>query len=169
MTIEEGKRFLEGEGLPYAELHFENERSYWQDVSIWKLPEDRGKDGPVTILRIESPNGRRHLDLQFLKGEFLDLWFGGYGFELWESEDLRKDLLYYIRQILRGRSYCSVWVNLKNNKWAGDGYFSEEEGDSGIREELVQLCRPKTRKERLLRTRTLCEIYDWNEYHRIER
>ena len=169
MTLEEGKRFLEGEKLPFAELRFETERDYWNNVTPWSHPTDRGQDGPVTVLRIEAPNGRRHVDLQFLKGSFLDLWFGGFGFELWEATDLRSELLYYIRQIMRGRSYCTVSVNLKRMKWAGDGYFSEEEGDSGIRAELETLYRPKTRRERLFRTRFLHEVYDWNEYHRIER
>ena len=169
MTLEEGKRFLEGEGLAYTELHFDNEWSYWQEVCIWKLSKEGGENGPVTVLRIESPNGKRHLDLQFLKGEFLDLWFGGFGFELWESEDPPGDLRNYIGQVMRGGGWCDIWVNLKNNRWCGDGYYSEEDGDTGFREELAKLYAPKTRKERLFRTRLLCELYNWNEYHRIER
>ena len=168
MTLEEGRQFLAGEGIPYTELNFENENRYWAEVSCWNT-RNQGRDEPVTVLRIEAPNGRRHLDMEFLGGEFLDLWFGGFSFELWESEDLRGDLLYYIRQIMAGQGWCAIAVDLKTERFAGDGYFPVEEGNITFQEELQWRYAPKTAIERLFRAPILHELYDWNEYHRIER
>lgn len=166
MTPEEGKRLLEGEGIPYGELCYESDGEYWADVLPW-TPTRTGQERPVTVLRIEAPNGRRHLDLLFCDGEFEDLCFGGFAFELWDSKNLRDDLLHHIRQVREGRSYCNVWVNVKNQKWAGDGYFSEEEGDISLREELGWRYAPKPREERRVRIRE--ELYSWTEYHQFER
>lgn len=113
------------------------------------------------------PNGLRHLDLVFTDGEFEDLCFGSFSYELWESEDAQRALLEGIRDVMNGKSFCVVMVNGKNGKWLGDGLVSVE--GCTLAQELEKLRRPKTWLERIFRTRRSYEVYDWKEYHCIER
>lgn len=167
MTLEEGKRLLEGEGLPFSELYYENENAYWAGSCPWTLT-GRGRECPVTVLRIEAPNGVRHLDVVFRDGEFEDLCFGGFDYELWESEKPHTELLDCIRDVMDGKSWCIVTINRRTGRWLGDGLVCAEE-EGSLRKKLAKLRRPRTRWERLFRTQRLYEVYDWNEYHRIER
>lgn len=168
MTLEDGKQLLSREELPYTQLHYENERSYYNAVCPWSS-NGQGQRSPVTVLRVEAPNGKRHLDLQFVGDHLSDLFFGGFSFELWEAEDLEAELLDYIRQITSGRSWVGITMNGKNRRWMGDGWFPTGDGNDTIRDALEKLRRPKMLRERLFRTHRLYEIYDWNEYHQIER
>lgn len=168
MTLEEGRRLLEGEGLPFSELYYENENAYWAGSCPWTIT-GRGRECPVTVLRVEAPNGVRHLELQFTEGQLEDLYFGGFGFELWEAENLETELLEDIRKITGGQSWVGITMDAKTKSWRGDGWFPREDGDDSMETALEKLRRPRTRWERLFRTRRLYEVYDWNEYHRIER
>ena len=49
MTLEEGRRLLEGEGLPFSELYYENENAYWAGSCPWTLT-GCGRECPVTVL-----------------------------------------------------------------------------------------------------------------------
>ena len=168
MTLEEGRRLLEGEGLPFAQLHFENERAYWDETCPWTLT-GRGRECPVTVLQVKAPNGKRHLELQFVEDRLEDLYFGGFGFELWEAEDLETELLEDIRLITGGQSWVGIAMDAKTGRWRGDGWFPRGDGNDSMEKTLEKLRRPRTCWERLFRTRRLYEDYDWNEYHRIER
>ncbi len=167
MTLEEARRLLEGERLPFVELHFEKGRDSWTEVCPW-IPYNEGEVRSVTVLRIEAPNGVRHLDVMFRDDEFEDLCFGGFCYELWESVDPHTALLDCIRDVMVGKSWCIVTVNRKNGRWLGDGLVCAEE-EGSLHRRLARLCRPRSRWERLFRTQRLYEVYDWNEYHRIER
>ncbi len=168
MTLEEGRQLLTGEGIPFEELRFENERAYWADVSFWDNG-NPGKEEPVTVLRIPAPNGRRHLDLQFLSGEFLDLWFGGFSYEMWENLEkaLAGDILDCIRTVREQGYWCMIRVDAEQGFWQGDACSDPEEYAMG--DCLQKLRTPKGFWARLLNRRFLYEVYDWNEYHRIER
>lgn len=168
MTLEEGKRILAGEGLPFAQLHFENERAYWDETCPWTLT-GRGRECPVTVLQVKAPNGKRHLELQFAEERLEDLYFGGFGFELWEAEDLERELLENIRLITGGQSWVCIRMDAKTKSWRGDGWFPREDGSDSMEKALEKLRRPRTWRERLFGTRQVYEVYDWNEYHRIER
>lgn len=169
MTPEEGKRFLAGEGRPYVELHFENERAYWEDVTLCPGIMPEGEE-PVTVLRILSPNGKRHLDLQFLGSDFLDLWFGGFSYELFDMkmEYLERELRSCIRAVTEKGAYCTVGMNLKHRRWQWEYLWTPEE-DGSLAGYLRKLRRPRTLWERIFHSWRLYEVYDWNEYHRIER
>jgi len=168
MTLEEGRQLLAREGLPFDELHYENENAYWADACPWTLT-GQGRNCPVTVLRAAAPNGVRHLELQFAQDRLEDLYFGGFGFELWEAEDLEAALLEDIRLITGGKSWACIKMDAKTKSWRGDGWFPREEGSDSMEKALEKLRRPRTWRERLFRTRRLYEVYDWNEYHRIER
>ena len=167
MTLEEGRRILAGEGLPFVEQHFEKEGDYWAEAIPW-VPCSEGEVRSVTVLRIEVPNGVRHLDVMFRDDEFEDLCFGGFSYELWEFKDPQAALLDCIRDVMTGKSWCIVTVNAKTGRWLGDGLVCVEE-EGSLRRKLARLRRPRTWWERMLRTQRLYEVYDWNEYHRIER
>lgn len=168
MTLEEGKRLLAGEGLPFAELHYESEGAYWADVYCWGNG-GPGKDEPVTVLRISAPNGRRHLDLQFLGEAFLDLWFGGFCLEMWENteESPAGELMECIRAVMEEGYWCRIRVDAARGFWRGDAMSDPEDGS--MEDYLEKLRTPKGFWARLLHKRFFYEVYDWNEYHRIER
>ena len=169
MTLEEGRRFLAGEGLPYTELHFENERSYWEAVTLCpgSIP---GGEEPVTVLRITAPNGHRHLDLQFLGSDFLDLWFGGFSCELFDmkTEYLERELRSVIRAVMEEGYFCTVCMDRKRGRWRGDSLRDPGE-DGSMARTLQKLRRPRSLWERIFHTWRHYEVYNWQEYHRIER
>lgn len=169
MTLEEGRRFLAGEGLAFAELCFENERAYWENVTLCPGSKPGGEE-PVTVLRIIAPNGHRHLDLQFLGSDFLDLWFGGFACELFDrkTEYLERELRAGIRAVMEEGYFCTICMDLKRGRWLGDSLRDPDE-DGSLALYLRKLRRPRTLRERIFHTWRLYEVYNWQEYHRIER
>lgn len=168
MTLEEGRQLLAREGLPFIELRFETERDFFSAVCPWAVTA-AGRKAPVTVLRAEAPNGRRHLELQFMEDRLVDLFFGGFSFELWEESDPEKALLESIRLVTGGQSWVSITVNAKTNRWMGDGWFPVNDGSGTLRQALSKLECPRAWWKRLPGSRRIYEVYDWNEYHRIER
>lgn len=166
MPLKEARQLLAREGLPFTELHFERERDFFESVCPW-TGTGAGRKDPVTVLRVEAPNGRRHLDLQFVEDRLADLFFGGFSFELWQDENPETALLENIRLVTGGQSWVSIAVNGKTGRWMGDGWFPVNDGNGTLREKLRRLEGPKVWWKRLLGSRRIYELYDWNEYHRI--
>ena len=169
MTLEEGNALLDREGIGYEQRNYGSQKEYWEDTMRFPRAANAGQCS-VTVLRIPAPNGTAHLGLQFNERngvfEYVDLWFGAYSFELWDGGE--EELLECIRHVRSGQSWCAIRWDLDRKRWCGDAMYDLQE-DPGPGKLLEALARPKDFWERLFKKHFLHEVYDWNEYHCIER
>ena len=66
MTLDEAKRLLSGQGIPFEVCEFENEATYWHHVTLFPYTKN-AKNCKVIALVIPSPNGEKNIELQCTK------------------------------------------------------------------------------------------------------
>lgn len=62
MTLKEGKRLLEREGIAWEQREYDGEKAYWEEVALFPNTVN-ARAGRVVVLRIPSRNGETHLEL----------------------------------------------------------------------------------------------------------
>lgn len=176
MTLDEAKRLLSGQGIPFEVCEFENEATYWHHVTLFPYTKN-AKNCKVIALVIPSPNGEKNIELQCnAVGEeyrFQELYFGDYGFEMFDvCEDmLADDIRDRIREIQSGSFTVIVANHLKHRYRIWDACFDRNDddffGEPGFEKAMRRIRRPKGLLARWLKSQKQYEIYDWNSYQCI--
>lgn len=177
MTLTDAKILLERKRIPYQTAQYENEAAYWRHCMSFPHT-DNARSGKVTALVIPAVNGVKHIELQFnrIRGEyeFRELWFGGYGFEMFDTDPdlLEADLLDFIGQIVDGKLVVIETNDLKKKRWKSSLCFDPTDSDSvfgapGLQDALKQIEKPKSFWQKLRRTKIRYDIYDWRTCRQV--
>ncbi len=175
MTLQEVERLLAENNLPFVKREFANEAAYWQHAALFPYTE-YASDCQVIVLIIESQNGKKNIELQFNADknefEFKVPHFGSFVYESLQENDRFEpnDLLCLIRDIISGHVAVVVANDLRHKRLLWDCSFDLTDlddvvfGKSGFESTVQQLQTKKIMLARLLESKKLYEIYDWNSY-----
>ena len=164
---------LQDRAIPFEELHYENRNSFWQAIEVYP-DEEKPTPYPVLALTVKSNNGKKDLAVVFEqvddRYEFCDLFFGSFGFELFDAEEeiTEGSLLDLIEDIMRNETTVIYAVDITKNIWLWDGVFDLNDPDPHDKEEfekkLQEIQKPKKGLSKLLDHETRYEIYNWDTY-----
>lgn len=175
MTVELDriKEKLQDLEIPFEESHYENRIIFWQEIEVFP-DEEKPAPYPVLALTIKSNNDKKDLAVVFEqvgdRYEFCDLFFGSFGFELFDSgEEVTDELLLdLIKNVMQNEATVIYAVDITKNKWLWDGIFDLNDPDPHDKEEfeqkLIEIQKPKKGLSKLLDHETRYEIYNWNTY-----
>ena len=177
MHLEEAKKLLTENNIPFELQEYPNEKEYWHHTKLFPYT-DNAKICKVIAIIIKSNNGNKHIELQFNAAEsdflFDDLRFGSFCYELFDvpEKQLKEDLLLIITEIVKGNIGIIDVNDLKKKKWLSDGSFdlSDEDdafGKHGFEEAIAHIKSPKGFLDKFFKSKRQYEIYDWNTYQCI--
>ena len=179
ISVDELKMQLEREHIDYIEKQFSTEREYLK--THFRNPNLKGRsEAPVSILLIDGGSHKMPVWLEFQPGAegmvFYDLYFGEYGFELFQNNDeiIRQTVIETIRDILDGKIHVIASWNSKTCAWNGDASFyispGEDDDDSDAYEKaLRRIEKPRGWFSRRWGVETTYAVYNWNSYCEIKR
>lgn len=175
MTLQEVERLLAENNLPFVKREFSNEAAYWQHLTMFPYTEC-ASECKVIALVIESPNGKKNIELQFnaTENDFIfDLpHFGSFAYESFQDNERLdpNDLLSFINDIMSGHVAVIVANDIRHKRLLWDCSFdlnnTDDEilGKAGFEETVKQIQTKKYFIARLLEPEKQYEIYDWNSY-----
>ena len=177
MLLEEAKKLLTNNNIPFELQEFPDEKEYWHHTMLFPYT-DNAKSCKVIAIIVKSNNGNKHIELQFndVNDDFVfdDLRFGSFCYELFDvpEKQVKEELLSIITEIVKGNIGIIDVNDLKKRKWLSDGSFdlSDEDdtfGKQGFEEAIEHIRKPKRFVDKLFKTKKQYEIYDWNTYQCI--
>lgn len=177
MLLEEAKKLLTENNIPFELQEFTNEKEYWHHTMLFPYT-NNAKNCKVIAIIVKSNNSNKHIELQFntVDNDFVfdDLRFGGFCYELFDvpEKQLKEELLSIITEIVKGNIGIIVINDLKKKKWLSDGCFdlSDEDdalGKQGFEEAIAHIKSPKGFLDIFFKSKRQYEIYDWNTYQCI--
>lgn len=180
MHITEAEALLRGHNIPFETAEYADENTFYRQNFLFTNAHCTERLR-VKALTVYSPNGHRNIVLQFTETngefEFVDLYFGGFCFELFaleagnsEAEEKPETvLLEMISDITAGDVSVIEAYDLKKKKRLGNRAFYGAEDEAAYQNKIKRIGRPKGFFGRLFKTETLYEIFNWNEYNKIVR
>lgn len=174
MTLAAVKDTLSKHEVSFTQVEYDCEKSYLQHVVMFPNIKNTSPH-KVTALVIQSKNGKKDLELQFVfkNGDFIfrELWFGSYCYEMFDynEEQLSDALLSNISEAMQGRISVIVSNNLKKRKWNADaGFVLYDDGDKSEFENAVRrIENKKPLIDRLFKAEYQYEIYNWDSYRLV--
>ena len=176
MTLSEVKELLTKNNIEFKLLEFENETEYWNHISMFPCTKN-AKPNKVVAIVIESKNGNKNIELQFVENNsvfcFEELWFGEYSYEMFDynEEMLPQDLMQNIIEIEKGELIFIALNDIKKHRWLGDACFELSDDDAfgkkGFQKAMKRIDKPKSFLSKLRKSKLQYEIYDWNTYQCI--
>ena len=170
MNLDRAKELLSNKGITFYTEEYTSEADFWKHIALFPYTKNAA-DSSVIAVVINSNNGRKNLELQFveMKGNyaFKELWFGDYSFEAFDYEPdiLEDEVLTDIESVMSGEYMAFVINDLNKKQWIGDGLTQK---DDGYAEKLKRdALKPKTWKQKIRRMKLQYEFYDWENYQKI--
>lgn len=154
MNITEAEALLRGHNIPFETAEYADENTFYRQTFLFTNAHCT-ESLRVKALTVYSPNGHRNIVLQFTEKdgefEFVDLYFGGFCFELFaleagNSETEEKPeavLLEMISDITAGEVSVIEAYDPKKKKRLGNWAFYGAEGDAAFQSKIKRLERPK--------------------------
>ena len=138
----------------------------------------RTHSGEFRLITIPNPNHAIGAQLIFdgisEDARFIDLEFGGYWYELFDTEEqyLAEELISEIHQIMSGTAYVIFARDTKTGQWQWDGMYDdypdeEENSMEGFRRAMEKIKRPKCWWQKMTGKSTTYEIYNWHCHEMI--
>ena len=146
MTLSQTKELLKSNFMQFTEMEFANEVDFLNHISQFPYTK-KAKEHKFYALIIQSNNGKRHVELEYLIEE--------------------------IQRIMKGNCTIINVTNPKTKRWIADAQFDRNDtdddmfGEMGFQKAMKRIRKKRTFFERLFGFRRSYEIYDWNTYERI--
>lgn len=172
MTLEEAKKLLKANSIPFEICEFETEKEYLEHLALFPNTK-KAKPYKVIAIIIRSENGKKDIELQFYKTDetffFEDITFGEYDYEMFDynKEMLEHDLLEIITEIRQGKHTVITANDIKKKRWLCDACYDTDEERTELNESLQHIHRPKGLFAKLVKSKIQYEIYNWNTYQCI--
>ncbi len=137
----------------------------------------RNKTTQIKVVTIKNPHHSQNLEFTLYKRDvdfvMLDLWFGGYSYELYDDELYEDDLiLEEIKRVMDNKVHIIFVRNAKTDLWFCDMAFWESdkdwENDMGEYDSTMKRIRKKkSLLWRIFGRTDKYEIYTWKDYECI--
>lgn len=170
MNLDRAKELLTAEGIPFHTEEYACEADFWKHIFLFPYTKNAADCKVVTVV-INSNNGHKNLELQFIETEgeytFKELWFGDYSFEAfdYESDMLEGGVWSDIEGVMSGDLIAFAINDLNKKQWIGDGLTPK---DGGYAEKLKQdALKPRSWTQKIRRMKLQYEFYDWDNYQKI--
>lgn len=171
MKWNEVKNLLEHNGLEYKSSRVENIGEHHRQQGFLKSKENHA----IKMITIPNPYHDKNIELIFdSDGEnpkFYDLDFGGYCYELFDcnEDDIEKQLIKEIKDIISGNVYIIFARNVKSGEWFFDGcFFDSPDEDENTMDEfrdlIARIRSPKSWIRKITKRIDQYEIFNWNSY-----
>lgn len=174
MNLKEVKELLDKNNITYQLIQYNDEMDFWKHIIAFPS-NTRGCKEKIIVIVIESNNGKKNIEIQFEETpdgfEFVDLYFGGFDFELFDTKDeyLSDELISLITEIMECKVGFIELVDLKNKRWCADASYEYEDEESMLdyQRALQKIEKPRSFFDRIKKSKLQYEIYDWNTYRCI--
>ena len=170
MNLDRAKDLLTIRGIPFHTEAYASEADFWKHIVLFPCTENATDSRVITII-INSNNGHKNLELQFVEAEgafvFKELWFGDYSFEAFDYEPdmLEDEVLSNIEDVMSGDHIAFAVYDLNKKQWIGDGLTPNNDGY--IKKLRIAAMKPKTWKQKIRRMKLQYEFYDWENYQKF--
>lgn len=177
MFLEEAKKLLTENNIPFELQEYPNEKEYWHHKMMFPYT-DNAKECKVVAIIVKSNNGNKNIELQFngANNDFIfdDMCFGEFSYELFDipEEELSAEMISIITEIRKGNLAIIIVNNLKKKNRIGDGCFDLNDDDNtfgkpGFEKNIDYIKKPQVFFDKLVKSQRQYEIYDWNTYQCI--
>ena len=170
MNIDRAKELLSNRGITFHTEEYASEADFWKHIVLFPYTKNAADCRVITVV-INSNNGHKNLELQFIEAEgnyaFKELWFGDYSFEAFDYEPdmLEDEIMSDIEGVMLGDHIAFAINDLNKKQWISDGLTPK---NGGYAEQLKRDARkPKTWKQKISKMKLQYEFYDWDNYHKI--
>ena len=132
MNLKEVKELLDKNNITYQLIQYNDDMDFWKHIIAFPS-NTRGCKEKIIVIVIESNNGKKNIEIQFEETpdgfEFVDLYFGGFDFELFDTKDeyLSDELISLITEIMECKLGFIELVDLKNKRWCADASYEYED------------------------------------------